>query len=524
MARLSLTAPTRTQRSRTESSRWSRRYQRPESSTRSSSRHCTRSARSSSPAAACRATSTRRNSLPTLAVRSARRSSSDASTDPSATSTTRSTTRPARDRAVAPAQVARALGTRIRWRWAYRRGFKAFPRRLQEPSGRLRGGGALGRPPRPTTRSECSSCPEPPADLSHPDGGGRPRWSWPPPSSSRLSPSPRARAPPPRLTGSVPDPPGALRERLGLRQHDRPRRSAVRDRRHRRVGQAHRPTHGRRVRLRTGLPPRVLGIGGAVDVAFLAGHGYALVTMVGGDFVGGRTSATRSWGSTASTAVAIRRRSPTSAPGPSRTHRPRLPPHHRRAVRHRAVPRWVPRHRRAPQPGAPGHSRRRDHRGRDLPQRGSHSSRFRAVVWVAQAGPVPHVAERTILALDRAPSRRSSHGRPPARRRGARTAAPAVCPVAGRVERRCGGVARSSEHRSTHARDLGRRTGAGHRRGRAPARPRSTDLGRVRRANRVCRQPQRRRLHDRRSVTRGPGADRGRTGRGRLQWTSSDSQ
>jgi sugar lactone lactonase YvrE len=37
----------------------------------------------------------------------------------------------------------------------------------------------------------------------------------------------------------------------------------------------------------TGLPPRVLGIGGAVDVAFLAGHGYALVTMVGGDFVGG---------------------------------------------------------------------------------------------------------------------------------------------------------------------------------------------------------------------------------------------
>ncbi len=37
----------------------------------------------------------------------------------------------------------------------------------------------------------------------------------------------------------------------------------------------------------TGLPPRVLGIGGAIDVAFLAGRGYALVTMVGGDFVGG---------------------------------------------------------------------------------------------------------------------------------------------------------------------------------------------------------------------------------------------
>jgi hypothetical protein len=37
----------------------------------------------------------------------------------------------------------------------------------------------------------------------------------------------------------------------------------------------------------SGLPPRVLGIGGAVDVAFLAGRGYALVTMVGGDFLGG---------------------------------------------------------------------------------------------------------------------------------------------------------------------------------------------------------------------------------------------
>jgi hypothetical protein len=37
----------------------------------------------------------------------------------------------------------------------------------------------------------------------------------------------------------------------------------------------------------SGLPPRVLGVGGAIDVTFLAGRGYALVTMVGGDFVGG---------------------------------------------------------------------------------------------------------------------------------------------------------------------------------------------------------------------------------------------
>ena len=37
----------------------------------------------------------------------------------------------------------------------------------------------------------------------------------------------------------------------------------------------------------TGLPRRVLQIGGAVDVAFVGRQAYALVTMVGGDFVGG---------------------------------------------------------------------------------------------------------------------------------------------------------------------------------------------------------------------------------------------
>lgn len=36
-----------------------------------------------------------------------------------------------------------------------------------------------------------------------------------------------------------------------------------------------------------GLPPQVLGIGGAMDVAFLGHTAYVLVTMVGGDIVGG---------------------------------------------------------------------------------------------------------------------------------------------------------------------------------------------------------------------------------------------
>ncbi len=36
-----------------------------------------------------------------------------------------------------------------------------------------------------------------------------------------------------------------------------------------------------------GLPPQVLGVGGAMDVAFLEGTAYVLATMVGGDIVGG---------------------------------------------------------------------------------------------------------------------------------------------------------------------------------------------------------------------------------------------
>ena len=36
-----------------------------------------------------------------------------------------------------------------------------------------------------------------------------------------------------------------------------------------------------------GLPPQVLGIGGAMDVAFIGGTAYVLVTMVGGDIVDG---------------------------------------------------------------------------------------------------------------------------------------------------------------------------------------------------------------------------------------------
>ena len=36
-----------------------------------------------------------------------------------------------------------------------------------------------------------------------------------------------------------------------------------------------------------GLPPQVLGIGGAIDIAFVGSTAYVLVTLVGGDIVGG---------------------------------------------------------------------------------------------------------------------------------------------------------------------------------------------------------------------------------------------
>ena len=88
------------------------------------------------------------------------------------------------------------------------------------------------------------------------------------------------------------------------------------------------------------------------------------------------------------------------------------------------LPRRVPRHRRAPQPGAPGRPRQaRSPRSRPSPDvvpTGLEVQGSR--IWVTLAGPVPHVAEdRAGLALDRsAPSAGVARGARLARRRGAR--------------------------------------------------------------------------------------------------------
>lgn len=47
------------------------------------------------------------------------------------------------------------------------------------------------------------------------------------------------------------------------------------------------PNDGSKTTFATGLPPSIVGIGGAMDVAFIRGRAYALVTLVGADVGGG---------------------------------------------------------------------------------------------------------------------------------------------------------------------------------------------------------------------------------------------
>ena len=71
-----------------------------------------------------------------------------------------------------------------------------------------------------------------------------------------------------------------------------------------------------------GLPPKVLDIGGAMDVAFVGRTAYVLVTLVGGDVIGGPHIGDATVGIYRLGATAASRRSPTSVRGRSPTHRP----------------------------------------------------------------------------------------------------------------------------------------------------------------------------------------------------------
>ena len=114
----------------------------------------------------------------------------------------------------------------------------------------------------------------------------------------------------------------------------------------------------------TGLPPKVLGIGGAMDVAFLDQRMYVLVTMVGGDIVGGPHIGDATVGDLPARRPRnlLRRRRHRLLVGrpPAQA---RVLHHHRRPVRHDPGPRWLPGHRWPPQPGVESRLGRSGQRG-----------------------------------------------------------------------------------------------------------------------------------------------------------------
>jgi hypothetical protein len=75
------------------------------------------------------------------------------------------------------------------------------------------------------------------------------------------------------------------------------------------------PKTGQVTTFASGLPPFIVGIGGAMDVAFIGSTAYVLVTLVGPD-VGGSDVV----GIYRSTVRTASRSSPTSAPSPSLIH------------------------------------------------------------------------------------------------------------------------------------------------------------------------------------------------------------
>ena len=118
------------------------------------------------------------------------------------------------------------------------------------------------------------------------------------------------------------------------------------------------PRTGEITTFASGLPQSIIGIGGTTDVAFIGGTAYALVTVVGPD-VGGSdvVGIYRIDGPDSFTVIAdIGAFALEQSAGISGRHPDRSP------VRARDLPRRVPGHRWAPQPGLPGHPRRRGQR------------------------------------------------------------------------------------------------------------------------------------------------------------------
>ena len=196
------------------------------------------------------------------------------------------------------------------------------------------------------------------------------------------------------------------------------------------------PETGEITTFATGLPNAIVGIGGAMDVAFIGNTAYVLVTLVGPD-VGGNdvVGIYRVDGPDSFTVIADIGAFAFSNPPTTRSSRP-----DRRPVRAGNLPRRVPGHRWAPQPRAAGHTRRRGHRiyrvRQHRPDRaggvGQHGVHGRG-------RPRPPPARGRQGCVVRAEVVRRHGGglrRQPPGRRGIRPRAHSLCPLAGRLSGR----------------------------------------------------------------------------------------
>ena len=201
----------------------------------------------------------------------------------------------------------------------------------------------------------------------------------------------------------------------------------------------------------SGLPPQVLGIGGAMDIAFLGHTAYVLVTLVGGDIVDGPhigDDDRRHLPPREERHLQGGRRHRCLVGRPSSGHR--LLHHDGRAVRAGGDPRRLPRDRRTPQPRPVRVEARRHHRAdhvrehrpdraRDVGRQGVHGA--------GRPGAAPAGNGRVVsFRQDCGNVARGGEGSQHDRRRRARRPQ-ALRPVAGKVGRRGRGLSGLAEHR-----------------------------------------------------------------------------
>ena len=260
----------------------------------------------------------------------------------------------------------------------------------------------------------------------------------------------------------------------------------------------------------TGLPTQVIGIGGAMDVAFIGHTAYVLVTLVSGDIVG-----MGPFGD-ASDAVGIYRleRDGTfTVVADLGTWSVDNPPPTAFFVTTgvqysmQPVPGRVPGHRRPSQQGAAGRSGRRDQPHRHLAQRGAGRAREESAsdVLFTELGPVPHHPEDGKV-LESIPGR----ARPRELASGASMIVDVERGPGGKIYALSQGQWDGVEEGSPAFPNTGRlvivqrrrQPAAGRRRQRSRTRPRSPDVAGDRRPHRLCRVARRRRGAHRQSLSR----------------------